>query len=188
MARRPEMTVEDCVRRQEPLSLIITGLSTGDKVQWTTSGTHDRVLIENISNADGISGNDNNTFDIGGFSLIQAQPAPDEVLDFAARISDADGDTATSNIFRIGIDGTGVNDDNRLSGSTPDHCPGGEKNDFPPDETEQVTGLANGCNPRDVCRRLWRDLVQARDDPYRAGLIPTLAASDSWVFPDAVRM
>jgi hypothetical protein len=97
-------------------NLIITGLSTGDKVQWTTSGTHDRVLIQNISNADGISGNDNNTFDIGGFSLIQAQPTPDEVLDFAARISDADGDTATSNTFRIGIDGTGVNDDNHVVG------------------------------------------------------------------------
>jgi hypothetical protein len=97
-------------------NLVVTGLSTGDKVQWTTSQTHDRVLIQNISNADGISGNDNNTFDIGGFSLIQAQPTPDEVLDFAARISDADGDTATSNTFRIGIDGTGVNDDNHVVG------------------------------------------------------------------------
>jgi hypothetical protein len=85
-------------------NLIITGLSTGDKVQWTTSGTHDRVLIENISNADGITGNDNNTFDIGGFSLVQAQPAPDEKLDFTVQIADADGDTAASN-FSIRIDG-----------------------------------------------------------------------------------
>jgi hypothetical protein len=85
-------------------NLIITGLSTGDKVQWTTSGTHDRVLIENISNADSISGNDNNTFDIGGFSLVQAQPAPDEKLDFTVQIADADGDTASSN-FSIRIDG-----------------------------------------------------------------------------------
>ena len=77
-------------------TLTITGLSTGDEVQWTTSGTHDRVLIENISNADGISGNDNNTFDIGGFSLIQAQPAPDEKLDFTVQIADADGDTASA--------------------------------------------------------------------------------------------
>jgi len=85
-------------------NLIITGLSTGDKVQWTTNGTHDRVLIENISAHDGISGNDNNTFDIGGFTLVQAQPAPDEKLDFTAQIADADGDTASST-FSIGIDG-----------------------------------------------------------------------------------
>ncbi|WP_314963389.1 DUF5801 repeats-in-toxin domain-containing protein [Bradyrhizobium cosmicum] len=85
-------------------NLIITGLSTGDKVQWTTSGTHDRVLIENISAHDGVSGNDNNTFDIGGFSLIQSQPAPDEKLDFTVQIADADGDTASST-FSVGIDG-----------------------------------------------------------------------------------
>ncbi|MBB4393953.1 DUF5801 repeats-in-toxin domain-containing protein [Bradyrhizobium sp. ERR14] len=86
-------------------NLIITGLSTGDKVQWTTSGTtHDRVLIENVSAHDGIDGNDNNTFDIGGFSLIQSQPAPDEKLDFTVQIADADGDTASSS-FSVGIDG-----------------------------------------------------------------------------------
>ena len=67
------------------------------------------MLIENISNADGITGNDNNTFDIGGFSLIQAQPAPDEKLDFTVQIADADGHTNSAS-FSIGIDGTGVND------------------------------------------------------------------------------
>jgi hypothetical protein len=96
-------------------TLTVSGLSTGDKVQWTTSGTHDRVLIENISNADGISGNDNNTFDIGGFSLVQTQPAPDEKLDFTVQIADADGDTATDS-FSIGIDGTGTFDDNHVDG------------------------------------------------------------------------
>ncbi|WFP74121.1 DUF5801 repeats-in-toxin domain-containing protein [Mesorhizobium sp. WSM4906] len=96
-------------------NLIITGLSTGDKVTWTTSSTHDRVLIENISNADGISGNDNNTFDIGGFSLSQAQPAPDEKLDFTVQIADFDGDTA-SDSFSIGIDGTGIFNDNHVEG------------------------------------------------------------------------
>ncbi|RUX50971.1 hypothetical protein EOA33_07850 [Mesorhizobium sp. M4A.F.Ca.ET.050.02.1.1] len=93
----------------------IKGLSTGDKVQWTTSGTHDRVLIENVSNADGVSGNDNNTFDIGGFGLSQAQPAPDEKLDFTVQIADFDGDTA-SDSFSIGIDGTGIFDDNHVDG------------------------------------------------------------------------
>ena len=96
-------------------TLTVTGLSSGDKVQWTTSGTHDRVLIENISNADGVSGNDNNTFDIGGFSLVQAQPAPDEKLDFTVQIADADGDTATDS-FSIGIDGTGIFDNNHVDG------------------------------------------------------------------------
>ncbi|WP_027166202.1 hypothetical protein [Mesorhizobium sp. WSM3224] len=96
-------------------NLIITGLSTGDKVSWTTSGTHDRVLIENISDADGITGNDNNTFDIGGFSLSQAQPAPDEKLDFTVQIADFDGDTA-SDSFSIGIDGTGIFNDNHVEG------------------------------------------------------------------------
>ncbi|TIU88335.1 MAG: hypothetical protein E5W03_06285 [Mesorhizobium sp.] len=96
-------------------NLIITGLSTGDKVSWTTSGTHDRVLIENISGTDGISGNDNNTFDIGGFGLSQAQPAPDEKLDFTVQIADFDGDTA-SDSFSIGIDGTGIFNDNHVEG------------------------------------------------------------------------
>jgi hypothetical protein len=76
------------------------------------------VLIENISNADGISGNDNNTFDIGGFSLVQAQPAPDEKLDFTVQIADADGDT-TSASFSIGIDGTGTFDNNHVDGVNP---------------------------------------------------------------------
>jgi len=96
-------------------NLIIKGLTTGDKVTWTTTATHNRVLIENISNTDGVSGNDNNTFDIGGFSLTQAQPAPDEKLDFTVQIADADGDTA-SDSFSIGIDGTGIHNDNQVVG------------------------------------------------------------------------
>ncbi|MFD1985786.1 beta strand repeat-containing protein [Mesorhizobium newzealandense] len=56
-------------------TLTITGLTSGDKVQWTTGGTHDRVLIENISNADGVAGNDNNTFDIGGFGIVTSNSA-----------------------------------------------------------------------------------------------------------------
>src|SRR5262249_35972439 len=96
-------------------NVIVSGLSTGDKVSWTTSGTHNRALIENISAHDNIAGNDNNTFDIGGFSLAQVQPAPDEKLDFTVKITDADADTALAS-FSIGIDGTGVNDDNHVIG------------------------------------------------------------------------
>ena len=98
----------------------IEGLSTGDQVNWTTSETHNRVLIENVSNNDTVAGNDNNTFDIGGFSLAQAQPAPDEKLDFTVQIADADGDTATSEEFSIGIDGTGINDDDHVDGVNAD--------------------------------------------------------------------
>ncbi|WP_210333994.1 DUF5801 repeats-in-toxin domain-containing protein, partial [Mesorhizobium sangaii] len=59
--------------------LIITGLSSGDTVQWTTSGTHNRVLIENISNADSDPSNDNNTFDIGGFGIVTSNSASEFV-------------------------------------------------------------------------------------------------------------
>ena len=96
-------------------TLTVTGLTSGDQVRWTTSGTHNRVLIENTSDADGINGNDNNTFDIGGFTLVQAQPTPDEKLDFTVQIADADGDTANDS-FSIGIDGTGLFDDNHVDG------------------------------------------------------------------------
>ena len=73
-------------------TLTITGLSTGDQVRWTTDGTHDRVLIQNISNADGISGNDNNTFDIGGFG-ISTPNAASTVVGTAVHFED-DGPTA----------------------------------------------------------------------------------------------
>jgi Domain of unknown function (DUF5801) len=86
-------------------TLTITGLTSGDVVKWTTDGNHNRVLIENISDADGISGNDNNTFDIGGFSLFKALTPSDESLPFTVQIADADGDTAVSNVFTVGIDG-----------------------------------------------------------------------------------
>ncbi|MEJ6782183.1 beta strand repeat-containing protein [Aminobacter sp. Piv2-1] len=54
-------------------------------------------------------------FDIGRIGISQTQPAPDEVLDFTVQISDADGDTA-SDSFAIGIDGTGIFDDNHVDG------------------------------------------------------------------------
>ena len=51
----------------------------------------------------------------GGFTLFQALPAPDEKLDFTVQIADADGDTANAS-FSIGIDGTGINDNNHVDG------------------------------------------------------------------------
>jgi hypothetical protein len=83
----------------------VSGLGSGDKIAWTTNALHDRVLIE------GVAGK----FDIGGFSISQPQPTPDQKLDFVARATDGDGDFKTAS-FSIGIDGTGVNHDGHVAG------------------------------------------------------------------------
>ena len=54
-------------------------------------------------------------FDIGAFAITQAQPTPDQKLDFVARATDGDGDFKTAS-FSIGIDGTGVNHDGHVAG------------------------------------------------------------------------
>jgi hypothetical protein len=54
-------------------------------------------------------------FDIGAFAITQAQPTPDQKLDFVARATDGDGDFKTSS-FSIGIDGTGPFDDGQVAG------------------------------------------------------------------------
>ena len=76
----------------------VSGLGSGDKITWTTSAPHDRVLIE------GVAGK----FDIGGFTITQGQPTPDQKLDFVATATDGDGDFKTAS-FSVGIDGTGIN-------------------------------------------------------------------------------
>jgi hypothetical protein len=85
--------------------VIVGGLKSGDTIEWTTSAPHDRVLIE------GVAGK----FDIGGFAITQANPTPDQRLDFVAKITDGDGDTNTAG-FSVGIDGTGSFDDGIVSG------------------------------------------------------------------------
>jgi hypothetical protein len=90
---------------QDGNGVIVSGLHAGDKIEWTTSAPHDRVLIE------GVAGK----FDIGGFGITQAQPTPDQKLDFVARAADGDGDFKTAS-FSIGIDGTGGNDDGHVVG------------------------------------------------------------------------
>src|SRR5262249_31164150 len=40
-----------------------------------------------------------------------------------------------------------------------------------------LTGLGNGRGARNLCRRVWRDLAQARHDPYRAGVAVRLRAA-----------
>ena len=74
----------------------VSGLDDLFKIEWDTSAEHDQVLIK------GVAGK----FDIGEFSISQAQPTPDELLDFTAQIVDFDGDTASAD-FSVGIDGTG---------------------------------------------------------------------------------
>src|SRR5262249_38973312 len=85
--------------------VIVSGLHAGDKIEWTTSAPHDRVLIEDVAGK----------FDIGAFEITQAQPTPDQKLDFVARATDGDRDFKTAS-FSIGIDGTGINDDNHVVG------------------------------------------------------------------------
>jgi hypothetical protein len=86
-------------------SATVSGLDAGFTIAWTTSAPHDRVLIE------GVAGK----FDIGGFTITQPQPTPDQKLDFVARATDGDGDFATAS-FSIGIDGTGVFHDGHVAG------------------------------------------------------------------------
>ena len=86
-------------------SAIVSGLQAGDKIEWTTDGVHDRVLIE------GVAGK----FDIGGFGASQPQPTPDQKLDFVVQVIDGDTDVNTD-AFSIGIDGTGINDDGVVVG------------------------------------------------------------------------
>jgi len=81
----------------------VSGLGSGDRIEWTTSATHDRVLIK------GVAGK----FDVGAFDITQAQPTPDQKLDFVAKVVDGDGDSATAS-FSIGIDGTGIYDDGQV--------------------------------------------------------------------------
>jgi hypothetical protein len=86
----------------------VSGLNAGYKIEWDTSAKHDQVLIT------GVGGK----FDIGGFGSTQAQPTPDQKLDFVVKVTDGDGDFKTD-AFSIGIDGTGIYDDGAVSGVSP---------------------------------------------------------------------
>jgi hypothetical protein len=83
----------------------VSSLGAGFTIAWTTNAVHDRVLIEDVAGK----------FDIGGFAITQAQPTPDQKLDFVARATDGDGDFKTAS-FSIGIDGTGINHDGHVVG------------------------------------------------------------------------
>jgi hypothetical protein len=82
---------------------VVGGLQDGYTVEWTAPG-HDGVLIE------GVAGK----YDLGGFNLLAAQPTPDQQFDFTVNVTDFDGDVAISNKFSVGVDGTGVNDNDTV--------------------------------------------------------------------------
>ena len=86
-------------------SATVSSLDSGFRIAWTTSAPHDRALIEDVAGK----------FDIGKFAITQAQPTPDQKLDFVARATDGDGDFKTAS-FSIGIDGTGVNQNGHVVG------------------------------------------------------------------------
>jgi hypothetical protein len=83
----------------------VSGLGSGDEIEWTTSAPHDRVLIK------GVAGK----FDVGAFKITQANPTPDQKLDFVVKVTDGDGDSSTAG-FSIGVDGTGIYDDGVVGG------------------------------------------------------------------------
>ena len=51
----------------------ITGVMSGDQIDYKTDSLHNRVLIDNVGNSDA---NLNAAFDIGGFSLINSSTVP----------------------------------------------------------------------------------------------------------------
>jgi hypothetical protein len=89
-------------------SASINNLKANYTVEWITNGVHDAALVEHRSGS----------YDIGGFNLLQAQPTPDQLLEFTAQVIDGDGDTSTDS-WSVGIDGTGIHDDGAVSGAVP---------------------------------------------------------------------
>jgi hypothetical protein len=85
----------------------IIDLGAGFTVEWQTSGDHDQVLIEDVAGK----------FDIGGFGAEEPAPTPDQSLQFTVSATDGDGDHS-SDLFLVGIDGTGSYHDGQVAGVT----------------------------------------------------------------------
>ena len=83
----------------------VLGFTANDTIAWGTAADHDAVLIE------GTSGK----WDVGGFNIAQGNPTPDQLLEFTAQVTDGDGDTDSAS-WKIGIDGTGIHDDDFVTG------------------------------------------------------------------------
>ena len=83
----------------------VSGLQAGYKVEWDTSSNFDQVKVTDTAGK----------FDIGAFGIFQGQDTPDQLLHFTAKVTDGDGDHASSS-WLIGIDGTGANHDGNVLG------------------------------------------------------------------------
>jgi hypothetical protein len=83
----------------------VAGFSNGYTIAWDGDENFDQVLIQ------GVAGK----FDVGGFGASQDTATPDQKLDFTATVTDGDGDFV-SDSWSIGIDGTGIYDDNNVLG------------------------------------------------------------------------
>ena len=83
----------------------VTGLDAGYRVEWTTANPHDQVLVVAVSGK----------FDIGEFGTLQSAQIPDQLFDFTVQATDGDGDQSSSS-FSIGVDGTGIYDDDAVGG------------------------------------------------------------------------
>ena len=71
---------------------------------------YDTAALHDMSNVMYQSG----SYNIGGFNLIQSLPFPDRTLSFQAKVTDGDTDFALSNTWTIGIDGTGIYDNDTI--------------------------------------------------------------------------
>ena len=83
----------------------VSGFRPNYKVEWDTSANFDQVKVTDTAGK----------FDIGAFGIFQGQDTPDQLLHFTAKVTDGDGDHASSS-WLIGIDGTGANHDGNVLG------------------------------------------------------------------------
>ena len=89
-------------------SATVRNLKAGYTIEWVTSAVHDAAKVEWVFGS----------YDIGGFNLLQTQPTPDQMFEFTAQATDGDGDFV-SDSWKVGIDGTGPNDDGAVTGVAP---------------------------------------------------------------------
>ncbi|MCJ7420202.1 hypothetical protein, partial [Sphingomicrobium astaxanthinifaciens] len=85
----------------------VTGVQQGDRIEFEAvdGKVFDQVLVL------GRTGK----FDIGAFGTLEPPLIPDLVLDFAAKATDGDLDSAIAS-WSVGIDGTGIFDDGVVAG------------------------------------------------------------------------
>jgi hypothetical protein len=83
----------------------VTGLKANYTVEWDSDDPFDQVLVT------GVSGK----FDVGRFGFLEGQDTPDQLFEFTAKVTDGDLDIDSAS-WKVGIDGTGVFDDDQVAG------------------------------------------------------------------------